>query len=173
MSFFTSICRRDWRQMKGLWPRDLPSLRGLKPTTLLKILYKRLLNLFSQPWTQFIIASSTIQWSVVHHSWTHPTCPRIVMVFTQIHNYDAIPSVSPLGHPPSIPIIYTPLDICRPDTITPKGGINLKTPSTNHSHHQDFILAIRGAMATQKELDCPEQLIRLAKTYAQCSPCRL
>ena len=43
------------------------------------------------------------------------------MVFAQTQNYDPMPSVSPFGYLPSIPIIYTPLNIRRSATITTKG----------------------------------------------------
>jgi len=101
---------------------------------------------------------------------THNTCPRIVIVLKKTHNYDPMPSVSPLGHPPSLPVIYPPLDIHRLDTIAPRGRINLKTPSTNHSNHQDFIMAIRSATPINKKLDSAELFIRPAKRDAQCSP---
>ncbi|RPA90155.1 hypothetical protein L873DRAFT_1795647 [Choiromyces venosus 120613-1] len=38
-----------------------------------------------------------------------------------MYSYDPMPPVSPLRHLPSLPIIYTPLDIRRSDTITPTG----------------------------------------------------
>ncbi|KAG0633533.1 hypothetical protein HOY80DRAFT_1104625 [Tuber brumale] len=87
------------------------------------------LHSLSQPHDPFSCALPMIRQDVAH-SPTHlaqpsqnhkPPTPAFYMAFTKMYNYDPTPPISPLRHPPSLPIISTPSHIRRSDTITPTG----------------------------------------------------
>jgi len=73
--------------------------------------------------------------------------PQFYDGFYKMYNYDPMPSVSPLRHLPSLPIIYTPSDIRRSGTMDiPVNGL----PGITTRLHL-------GPYASRRSKNCPQR----------------